>query len=64
VARKAAQKKNKQSGSNVVATIPKPEGSMNDDYSLIVEMGLEGNKDQFKAIQVRACFVFEVNHVS
>lgn len=26
---------------------------MNDDYSLVVEMGLEGEKAQFKAIQVR-----------
>jgi hypothetical protein len=50
--RKAAEKKIKKS--SVTETIPKPTGSVSDDYSLIVEMGLEGEKAQFKAIQVRA----------
>jgi hypothetical protein len=41
-ARKAAEKKIKKS--SVTETIPKPTGSVSDDYSLIVEMGLEGEK--------------------
>jgi hypothetical protein len=56
-ARKAAEKKIKKSA--VTEKIPKPAGSVNDNYSLIVEMGLEGEKAQFKAIQVIPCFVFE-----
>jgi hypothetical protein len=53
-ARNATEKKKKKS--TVTETIPKPAGSVNDDYSLIVEMGLEGEKAQFKAIQVSILF--------
>jgi hypothetical protein len=36
---------------------------VNDKYSLIVEMGLEGEKAQFKAMQVSARFVLKVNYM-
>jgi hypothetical protein len=61
-ARKASEKKIKKPA--VTETIPKPAGGVSDNYSLIVEMGLEGEKAQFKAIQVRARFIFEVNYMS
>jgi hypothetical protein len=50
---------NKIKKSSVTETILKPAGSVSNDYSLIVKMGLEGEKAQFKAIQVRMCFVLK-----
>jgi hypothetical protein len=52
-ARKTAERKavlNKPAKS--VVKIPRPEGSAGEDYSIIVEMKLENNKELFKAIQV------------
>jgi hypothetical protein len=45
-------------------TIPRPTGNVNDNYSLVVEMGLKDEKSKFRAMQVRARFVFEVNNVN